>query len=510
MDFTFVEPENLTYDGTEKAVTVTSDKEGIGAITIKYCKEGSDSWTDSAPTDAGTYKVKINVTEGDNYNAGTNITADDWTFTIDRAIPKAMDFTFVEPENLTYDGTEKVAKVMPSDGIKDKIGDITVKYYDSKGTLLTAPPTNAGTYTVKIDIEKGTDYVNATDLTGEEGNEWIFTIKKAEPTNPRTPSEVSIIYGTKLSDVNLSDGWEWDDGSIVPTIENEGYKVFYKIEDNINYDWSNIDGYNPETYRIERKIAVEVSVDKSTWGEKVENSGLINYVDEDGATSAEVTDRGMIWIKESSDGTSAWYAIDNSKGIFKLGSRFSVRWLSKDSDPEEWENYYNNLDEVHKNAVESNRLWIFIAEIIDPDGVKYTNLDSEVPFYIELGQDWDKDDINAVFISQGADEVLDTEYVDDMECPEGSKEFAKLTLKHFSPYAVYDRLENQETLSSDIENKDDLKYNFYLEDEDKGLPALVNWFTTGDTNTLIIVAGLAVLVIASGVVILLLKKKRKI
>ncbi|MGN1043680.1 MAG: hypothetical protein ACI4PR_02625, partial [Acutalibacteraceae bacterium] len=310
--------------------------------------------------------------------------------------------------------------------------------------------------------------------------------------------------GDGKADINIdTDG----DGKADINIDTDGDG---KADINIDTDGDGKADFNVD---IDGDGKPDINVDKSTWGEKVENSGVINYVDEKGTTSAEITKFGMIWLKEKSNGTSAWYGIDNSKGIFKLGSRFSVRWLSKDSDPEEWENYYNNLDEVHKNAVESNRLWIFIAEIIDPDGVKYTNLDSEVPFYIELGQDWDKDDINAVFISQGADEVLDTEYVDDMECPEGSKEFAKLTLKHFSPYAVYDYLENQEALPDEIENnvkfEDEMDFEDEVNGEDNDLSALFNWFVTGDTNTLIILTGLAVLVISSGILIVVLKKKRK-
>ncbi|MGN1044282.1 MAG: MBG domain-containing protein, partial [Acutalibacteraceae bacterium] len=126
--FTFTPPSNLTYDGTPKEATVTT-KDGItgmGEITINYY-DISGPKLDSAPKDAGTYKVKINVTEGYNYNAGTDITANDWTFTVYSAIPKASDFTFVKPENLTYDGTEKVAKITTKGSITG-MGDITIKY----------------------------------------------------------------------------------------------------------------------------------------------------------------------------------------------------------------------------------------------------------------------------------------------------------------------------------------------------------------------------------------------
>lgn len=413
-------------------------------------------------------------------------------------------FNYESPASLIYDGKPKEAKVTVKEGITG-VGKITVKYYDSIGTLLENPPTDVGEYTVKIDVDEGDSYGKASNLTGEG---WGFTIKQALPENPVTPTLESVKYGTKLSEITLDEGWNWVDDTIISTIENQGYAAYYDVEDDTNYDWSEIDGYNPELHRVERTLNLTVFVDKSGWGEEVKNNGEINYVDKDGTTSAEIVKKDITWLKEESEGTSAWYGIDNSDGTFELGSRFWVRWLSEEKDSEEWEYYYNNLDENHKNAVDSGRLWIFLVGITGPNGQEYKEFNTkEVPFYIQLGEDWDKDDINAVFISREADEVIDVEYVDDMEYPDGSGEFAKLTLKHFSPYAVYDYLENQESMPDVIENN----ANFEDEDniEDNDLPVLFRWLVTGDTNTLIILTGLAVLVISSGILIVFLKKKRK-
>ena len=412
-------------------------------------------------------------------------------------------FNYESPASLIYDGKPKEAKVTVKEGITG-VGKITVKYYDSIGTLLENPPTDVGEYTVKIDVDEGDSYGKASNLTGEG---WGFTIKQALPENPVTPTLESVKYGTKLSEITLDEGWNWVDDTIISTIENQGYAAYYAVEDDTNYDWSKVDGYNPELHRVERTLNLTVFVDKSGWGEEVKNNGEINYVDKDGTTSAEIVKKDMTWLKEESDGTSAWYGIDNSEGIFESGSRFWVRWLSKEEYPEEWEHYYNNLDENHKNAVDSGRLWIFLVGITAPNGQEYKEFNKEVPFYIQLGEDWDKDDINAVFISREADEVIDVEYVDDMEYPDGNGEFAKLTLKHFSPYSVYDYLENQESMPDVVESNVNLGDEINIEDND--LPVLFRWLVTGDTNTLIILTGLAVLVISSGVLIALLKKKRE-
>ena len=213
----------------------------------------------------------------------------------------------------------------------------------------------------------------------------------------------------------------------------------------------------------------------------------------------------MTWVKEESDGTYAWYGVDNSEGEFELGSRFWIRWLSKEKDKEEWEYYYNNLDEKHKNAVNPGRLWIFLAGVTAPNGQDYKEFNKDVKFYIQLGEDWDKEDINSVFISSGEDEIVDVSYADSMSCPEGKKEFARLTLKHFSPYAVYDNLTDEErTALMESGNRNEAN-----SDNDNVMYRVWGLFTTGDTATPLILTGLAVLVIASGATLIFLKKKRK-
>ena len=168
------------------------------------------------------------------------------------------------------------------------------------------------------------------------------------------------------------------------------------------------------------------------------------YVDENGRTVADITEYGMIWLKETSDGTSAWYGIDNSDGTFKIGSKFWVKWLSPKIDREEFEEYYNKLDDEHKKKVDKNHLWIFLTGVTDPDGNEYTNFYGNLNYYIQIGEDWDQDDINVVFISGNKDSVLDVSYV-TLECPEGKDEFAKVIMKHFSPYAIYDEKDEIKT-----------------------------------------------------------------
>ena len=81
---------------------------------------------------------------------------------------------------MVYDGKPKAATVTPNKGVADKgVADkITVKYYTENGSEVDRP-TDAGTYTVKIDVEETESYQAATDLTA---NDWKFTIAKAKQT----------------------------------------------------------------------------------------------------------------------------------------------------------------------------------------------------------------------------------------------------------------------------------------------------------------------------------------
>ena len=505
----------FTKGNTIKDIEVKDEGDVKHKVKYKVSEEDANksrtitfSWGDLNELPAVNYKITVTYNpQGVEYNGTGDAPTDSTvnlkvvknpTVTIDK-------FDFTPPGDPIYNGEAKEATVTAKKGVNG-VGKIKINYYDSTGALLEGYPTNVGEYIVKIDVEEGTSYGKVEGLTSEN---WKFTIKPDFPKDPVTPTPKAVKYGTKLSEITLDDGWNWVDDTITATVENQGYVAYYDVEDDTNYDWSNIEGYNAELHRVERTLKLTVFVDKSDWGEEVRNNDEINYVDDDGTTSSEVVEKDVTWVKEESDGTDAWYGVDNSEGQFELGSRFWVRWLNKEKDKEEWEYYYNNLDEKHKNAVDSDRLWIFLAGVTAPNGQEYKEFNKEVKFYIQLGEDWDKEDINSVFISSGEDEIVDVSYADSMSCPEGKKEFAILTLKHFSPYAVYDKLTDEERAAlMESENKDRNETNSD-EDSDNVMYRVWSLFTTGDTATPLVLTGLAVLVIASGITMIILKKKRK-
>lgn len=101
----------------------------------------------------------------------------------------AADFDVTLPADRTFDNTAKAASVTAK---SSGVGEITVKYYDESGNLLTSAPVSAGTYTFKIDAADGGNYNAAKDLTADT---WKFTIgKAAAETLPDT--EVSYRWST--------------------------------------------------------------------------------------------------------------------------------------------------------------------------------------------------------------------------------------------------------------------------------------------------------------------------
>ena len=83
-DFIFAAPTSLTYDGNTKRPDINwaSGVSGMGKIGMCCYNEDGEF---VLPKDAGTYTVKINVAEGPNYKAATELTADCWKFSITKA-----------------------------------------------------------------------------------------------------------------------------------------------------------------------------------------------------------------------------------------------------------------------------------------------------------------------------------------------------------------------------------------------------------------------------------------
>ena len=185
---TIVAPDEntLTYDGNTKEATLEGAlTTGVTLPDIKYYyKIGEQEYqleTGAKPTNAKSYRAEITV-------GGVNASVD---YEIKKATPTADDFTFTPPTSLTYDGNPKTAKVTST---KIDASYVKVKYYQSETEV--SDPTNAGTYTVKIDVTESGNYTAKADLTDEN---WAFTILKGTYNGTTTPKTIDIVKGRSIA-----------------------------------------------------------------------------------------------------------------------------------------------------------------------------------------------------------------------------------------------------------------------------------------------------------------------
>ncbi len=177
---------------------------------------------------------------------------------------------------------------------------------------------------------------------------------------------------------------------------------------------------------------------KHDWGNVSAIENIVHYVDQDGKTSVEVDGNNIIWLKDESAGTSSWYGLDNTKGVFEEGSRFYVQGISKQDNIDEWNTYFDKIDENKNIKINEEKTWIFLIGVVSPSGEEYVEFDVELPVYVQLREDLSKDDLHSVYISDNTDEVVPNKSVQDFTYPEGSSDFVELSLTHFSPYAVFE------------------------------------------------------------------------
>ena len=167
-----LEAPNQTYSGAPyhaASYTKSGDWKHIPNVEEFFYTDSTGTKID-APVKAGTYYANVTV---------DGVTAKKEFFINLRRLDSG-DFTFTSPSNLTYDGQPKTATVTLAADKVNAAGTITVKYIDKDNKVIVdengAPVTSvteAGTYTVGIDVTKGTGY----DSMAMNRPEWTFTIK---------------------------------------------------------------------------------------------------------------------------------------------------------------------------------------------------------------------------------------------------------------------------------------------------------------------------------------------
>ena len=171
-----------------------------------------------------------------------------------KAAQVVNDFIFKSPVNLIYDGQPKEAslkfKFKPTHENNRKISLVYYKgnYNDINENTqpLQGVPVNAGTYTVKAEIEASKSYFAHKGLVSPK---WTFTIEKAPVAPGADPNETTISVPwscKKIRDITnpFSADWKWDN-NVNPDQELQVGKpitatAIYNGDDKGNYEKESI------------------------------------------------------------------------------------------------------------------------------------------------------------------------------------------------------------------------------------------------------------------------------
>ena len=209
-NFVFTAPGSLTYDGMAKTADIktATNITGMGDVMVKYYQ----GETEVQPMNAGDYKVKISVADGMNFNAASDLTDENWAFTI---TPIITEPTVELSGNTTYTYTgERITPdvTVTIDGRPLTKGtDYTIIYGDNVNA-----GTNAGFVTVKAKGNYG-----FADVVKK------FAIEKADPKLSFEKSTVTTSYGTQPANnklTNMGNGvvtYQSNDNSVA-TVNEKG------------------------------------------------------------------------------------------------------------------------------------------------------------------------------------------------------------------------------------------------------------------------------------------------
>ncbi|MBO5910488.1 MAG: hypothetical protein J6Q15_03155, partial [Clostridia bacterium] len=157
---------NWTYGGT--ASTPSADTNGFGEVEYTYSTSENGTYTETRPSDAGTYYVKATIAEDAKNYYGVSKTK---SFTI---IQAQAEITGLTMGGWTYSQTASTPNLSVSEFVSEK--DIEYKYSTNNKDWVGTKPSDAGKYWVKAIVNTVNNYV------GCESSAQSFTILQSSTT----------------------------------------------------------------------------------------------------------------------------------------------------------------------------------------------------------------------------------------------------------------------------------------------------------------------------------------
>lgn len=199
-------------------------------VIFEYKKNTEEAYTQTAPTDAGTYAVRVRVKEDAIYHEAVS---EPVTFTIAK-VNATVKTAPIAAENQTYDQGKNIT-LINAENASVTGGELQYAFSED-GTYSTSLPTatEAGTYSVYYKV------VGDRNHNDTEPVKIDVTVSKAVPSY-QAPTDISATCGVKLSAVQLPTGFEWTDEDV--TLEagdtETGIQIIkkakYVLEDTKNY-----------------------------------------------------------------------------------------------------------------------------------------------------------------------------------------------------------------------------------------------------------------------------------
>ncbi len=224
-----LDPSSATYTGQAQKPDYTVKFNGAPMV------EDTDytaAWGVGDFTNADQYQLVVTGKDGSNFTDTKSV-----TYTIGKADPTTQNFIFTKPTDLVYNGKAKTASAEVKTGITG-MGNITAIMYNGS----TDAPTDAGTYTVTVNVAEGKNYNKITNLV--VGSFTIapiagsITIPEGKTvTYDGAPVEYNDLNPTITTDGKLTVKWYDSEGTEIAAPTNAGtYQISISAAAGNNYN----------------------------------------------------------------------------------------------------------------------------------------------------------------------------------------------------------------------------------------------------------------------------------
>ena len=227
-------PDAVTYDPTKTLEDVTLTGGWEWTDDTKVPTVGNSGYTAALTVDDKNY----DYTNVEGYDKNTHKVTRTVALTVNKA-----EVTAPAIQSKVYNGETQTADVPQSTLYKvtKNDGGIEVDSYD-----------------VVLTLEDPGNYKWKDSTEAAKTLEFKITPAPAPEVVVPTPDAVTYDPAKTLEDVTLPEGWEWTDDTKIPTVGNSGYTAVLTVDDK-NYDYTNVEGYDKNTHKVTRTVALTVN-----------------------------------------------------------------------------------------------------------------------------------------------------------------------------------------------------------------------------------------------------------